>query len=141
MSLVKRNNLIFPSLMNDIFNPDWFGGIENMNHNIPAVNIKENDSDFVIELSVPGFQKDDFNIELDNDVLTISSDLKKVNENKDGKFTRKEFSHTSFKRAFTLPKTVDGGKINAQYESGILKLLVPKKEEALPKPKRLIEIR
>ncbi|MDT0540311.1 Hsp20/alpha crystallin family protein [Croceitalea sp. P059] len=141
MSLVKRNNLIFPSLMNDIFNPDWFGGIENMNHNIPAVNIKENDSDFVIELSVPGFQKDDFNIELDNDVLTISSDLKKVNENKDGKFTRKEFSHTSFKRAFTLPKTVDGSKINAQYESGILKLLVPKKEEALPKPKRLIEIR
>jgi len=127
--------------MNDIFNPDWFGGMENRSHNIPAVNIKENDSDFLIELSVPGFQKDDFNIELDNDVLTISSDLKKVNENKEGKFTRKEFSHTSFKRAFTLPKTVDGGKINAQYESGILKLVVPKKEEALPKPKRLIEIK
>jgi len=141
MSLVKRNNVMFPSLMNDIFNPDWFGGLENRNHNLPPVNIKESDTDFVLEFSVPGFKKDDFNIELDNDVLTISSEVKKENEPSEERFSRKEFSHTSFKRAFTLPETVDGGNINAQYESGILKLVVPKKEEALPKPKRFIEIR
>ncbi|MDT0608249.1 Hsp20/alpha crystallin family protein [Croceitalea rosinachiae] len=140
MSLVKRNNLIFPSLMNDIFNPDWFGGMENRNGNLPAVNIIENDNDFVLELSAPGFKKDNFNIELDNDVLTISSEVKTESEAKQEKFTRREFSYTSFKRAFTLPETVDGGKINATYENGILKVVVPKKEEALPKPKRLIDI-
>ena len=140
MSLVKRNSLILPSLMNDIFNPDWFGGIENTNRNLPAVNIKERDNAFVLEFSVPGFKKDDFNIELDNDVLTISSEVKASDETKGGRFTRKEFSFSAFKRAFTLPETVDGGKINATYESGILKVTVPKKEEALPKPKRFIEI-
>ena len=141
MSLVKRNNLIFPSLMNDIFNPDWFGGMESMNRNVPAVNIKEDETSFHIEFAVPGFKKDDFNIELDNDVLTISSEVKETKETKEEKFTRKEFSFTSFRRAFTLPETVDGGNINAHYEYGILKLLVPKKEEALPTPKRLIEIK
>ena len=141
MSLVKRNNLIFPSLMNDILNPDWFGGMENMNRNIPAVNIQEDETSFHIEFAVPGFKKEDFNIELDNDVLTVSSELKESSENKQEKFTRKEFSYASFKRAFTLPETVDGSKINATYEDGILKLLVPKKEEALPKPKRLIDIK
>ncbi len=140
MSLVKRNNLIFPGLMNDIFNPDWFGGIENSNQHIPAVNIKENAENFALELSVPGFKKDDFNIELDNDVLTISSEVKTETESKEEKYTRKEFTYTSFKRAFTLPETVDGSKINASYENGILTLLVPKKEETLPKPKRFIEI-
>lgn len=140
MSLVKRNNVMFPSLMNDIFNPDWFGGMETNNHAVPAVNIKENDTSFTIEFAVPGFKKDDFNIELDNDVLTVSSELKESKETKEENFTRKEFSFTSFKRSFTLPETVDGGKINASYEDGILRLFVPKKEEALPKPKRLIEI-
>lgn len=140
MSLVKRNNVIFPSLMNDIFNPDWFGGMENSNKNMPAVNIIENDNDFVLELSAPGFKKDDFNIELDNDLLTISSEVKTENQVKEEKFTKKEFSYNSFKRTFTLPETIDEGKINAVYENGILKLVIPKKEEALPKPKRLIDI-
>lgn len=141
MSLVKRNNLIFPSLMNDIFNPDWFGGMENMKHNVPSVNIKEDDTSFHIEFAVPGLKKEDFNIELDNDVLTVSSEVKESNETKEEKFTRKEFSFRSFRRSFTLPETVDSGSINANYEDGILKLFVPKKEEALPKPKRLIEIK
>jgi len=140
MSLVKRNNLILPSLMNDIFNPDWFGGMETNNRVNPAVNIKENDDSFQIEFAVPGFKKDDFNIELDNDVLTVSSEVKESNEKKEEKFTRKEYSFTSFKRAFTLPETVDGSKIEASYEDGILRLFVPKKDEALPKPKRFIEI-
>lgn len=140
MSIVKRNNLFFPSLMNDFMGPDWFGGTEKWNATMPAVNIKDNTEGFELELAVPGMKKDDFTVEIDNDVLTISSEIKIENEDKNENYTRKEFSYSSFKRAFTLPETVDGSKIDAKYEDGILKLTLPKKQEALPKPKRLIEI-
>ncbi|AEM69406.1 heat shock protein Hsp20 [Allomuricauda ruestringensis DSM 13258] len=140
MSIVKRNNLFFPSLMNDFMGPDWFGGTEKWNISVPAVNIKDNTEGFELELAVPGMKKDDFTVEVDNDVLTISSEMKTENEKNKDNYTRKEFSFTSFKRAFTLPETVDGSKIDAKYEDGILKLTLPKKQEALPKPKRLIEI-
>jgi HSP20 family protein len=126
--------------MNDYFAPDWFGGAEKWNASIPAVNIKDNEDGFELELAVPGMKKDDFTVEVDNDVLTISSEIKAENEEKKDNYTRKEFSFTSFKRAFTLPETVDGSKIDAKYEDGILKLTLPKKQEALPKPKRLISI-
>jgi len=141
MSIVKRNNLVFPSLMNEIFKPDWFGGMENLNSNVPSVNIKENEKDFELELAVPGRKKDDFNIEIDNDVLTISSELKHEDEVKSENYTRREFGYTSFKRAFTLPETINADNIKANYEDGILKFTLPKKEEALPKPKRLIELK
>ncbi len=140
MSLVKRNNLFFPSLMNDFMGPDWFGGTEKWNTAVPAVNIKDNEKGFELELAVPGLKKDDFTVEVDNDVLTISSEIKTENEETKENYTRKEFSFSSFKRAFTLPETVDGSKIDAKYEDGILKLTLPKKQEALPKPKRLISI-
>jgi len=140
MSIVKRNNLFFPSLMQDVMGPDWFGGTEKWNTSVPAVNIKDNTEGFELELAVPGMKKDDFTVEIDNDVLTISSEVETENEENKENYTRKEFSYTSFKRAFTLPETVDGSKIDAKYEDGILKLTLPKKQEALPKPKRLIEI-
>ena len=137
--LAKRNNLILPSLMNDFFKPDWFGGMETYSH-VPAVNIQENEKDFKLELSIPGFKKEDFNIEIDNDVLTISSEVKTENEKTEGNYTRREFSKASFKRVFTLPKTINKEDINASYERGILEVTLPKTEEALPKPKRFIEI-
>ena len=140
MSIVKRNNLLFPSLMNEFFRPDWFGGMETLNTTLPAVNIKENEKDFELELAIPGFKKEDFNIEVDENILTISSEVTSENESKESNYTKREFSYTSFKRAFTLPETVDEDNINANYESGILRLTLPKRKEALPKPKRLIEI-
>nr|WP_298928237.1 Hsp20/alpha crystallin family protein [uncultured Allomuricauda sp.] len=140
MSIVKRNSLFFPSLMNDLVRPDWFGGMENLNTNLPAVNIKNNTENFELELAVPGGKKDDFKIEVDNDVLTISNEVKSENEETKENYSRREFSYSSFKRVFTLPETVDGTKIDAAYENGILKLTLPKKEEALPRPKRLITI-
>lgn len=140
MSIVKRNNLFFPSLMNDFMGPDWFGGTDKWNTSVPAVNIKDNTESFELELAVPGMKKDDFTVEIDNDVLTISSEMKSENEETKDNYTRKEFSYSSFKRAFTLPETVEGAKIDAKYEDGILKLTLPKKQEALPKPKRLISI-
>lgn len=140
MSIVKRNSLFFPSLMNDLVRPDWFGGMENLNTNLPAVNIKNNTENFELELAVPGGKKDDFKIEVDNDVLTISNEVKSEKEDTKENYSRREFSYSSFKRVFTLPETVDGTKIDAAYENGILKLTLPKKEEALPRPKRLITI-
>ena len=140
MNVIKRNDVLFPSLMNEIFKPDWFGGLENMRTNVPAVNIKENEKDFELELSVPGRSKDDFSIEIDDNVLTVSAEVKTENDVKKDNYTRREFGFSSFTRSFTLPKSVDSNKINANYENGVLKFTLPKKEEALPKPKRTIEL-
>lgn len=140
MSIVKRNNLVFPALMNEIFKPDWFGGVETLQNSVPSVNIKENEVNFELALSVPGYNKEDFKVEVDKEVLTVSAELVNEEVNKDEKFTRREFAIKSFKRAFTLPNTIDADSIKASYESGILSLELPKKEEALPKPKRLIEL-
>jgi HSP20 family protein len=140
MSLVKRNDMLFPSLMNEIFKPDWFGGMDDSKFSPPAVNIIENETGFELELSVPGRFKEDFNIDVDNDVLTVSSRVNTEKETENVKYTRREFSYTSFKRAFTLPDSINGNEIEADYVNGILKFILPKKEEALPKPKRKIEL-
>ena len=146
MNLVKRNpDNWLPSVFDDMFKTDWLGGTTNVNSigtSIPAVNIQETDDNFTVAVAVPGKTKEDFNIELDNDVLTISSEEKKENEvsEKNGKFTRKEFSYSSFKRAFSLPDTVDGEKISASYNNGVLEISLPKKEEAKVQAKRMIDI-
>jgi len=140
MNSTKRNPLVFPSLMNEIFKPDWFGGLENAVGNVPAVNIKENETDYELELAVPGRKKSDFIIEIDTDVLTISSEIKNEDGAKEENYTRREFGFTSFKRAFKIPGTIANDKIEASYEDGLLKFVLPKKEEALPKPKRRVEL-
>lgn len=133
--------MLFPSLMNEIVKPDWFGGLEKLNSNLPAVNIKENEKDFELELAVPGRKKEDFNIEIDNNILTVSSELKTEKEVSDEDFTRRDFGFSSFKRAFTLPESIDEDKIKADYVDGILRFTLPKRKEALPKPKRLIALK
>lgn len=140
MSLIKRNDVLFPSLMNEIFKPDWFGGMDNFKVHVPAVNIKENEKDFELQLAVPGRKKEDFQIEVNENVLTISSETKSEENVENENYTRREFSFASFKRAFTLPETIDEDNIKATYEDGILTFNLPKKEEALPKPKRMIEL-
>lgn len=142
MSLVKRTDRL-PFLFDDFFNTDWFGGTSQLNKigfNTPAVNVKETEDAFHIELAAPGLSKEDFNIELDNDVLSISSETKnEVNEEKEN-YTRKEFSYSTFKRSFNLPDTVDNGDVKASYENGVLLIALAKKEEAKVQPKRLIDI-
>ena len=142
MNLIKRNTVPFPSIIDELLKPDWLGGMQNFNANVPAVNIKETDTNFGIELAAPGKTKEDFNIEIDHNVLTISSEEKTEKEEKDnqGKYTHREFSYSSFRRAFTLPESVNADSINATYENGVLHVTLPKREEALPKPKRMIEI-
>lgn len=140
MSIIKRNNVVFPAFVNEILRPDWFGGIDNFQSALPPVNVKENEKDFELELAAPGRKKEDFNVEIDNGLMTISAEQKSEDTRSDENYTRREFSYTSFKRSFSLPKTVNADQINASYEDGVLKFVLPKREEALPKPKRLIEI-
>jgi HSP20 family protein len=140
MSITKRNNIDFPALINEIFKPDWFGGLENVSNAMPPVNIKEHETDYELQLLVPGRVKKDFAIEIDKDVLSVSNDVKSDELKKDEKFSRREFSLKSFKRAFTLPNTIDTENIKANYANGILSFVLPKKAEALPKPKRQIKL-
>ncbi|MFL1896098.1 Hsp20/alpha crystallin family protein [Aquimarina sp. 2-A2] len=145
MSLVKRTDRM-PLLLEDFFNTDWLGGTTNQSRigfNVPAVNVIENDDEFVVQLAAPGLKKENFNIELDNDKLTISSKAETENEENEGspKFTRREFMYSDFKRSFNLPDTINTGEIAATYEDGILRAVLPKREEAKVQPKRLIEIK
>jgi HSP20 family protein len=140
MSIITRNNPVFPSLMNEFFRPDWFGGSENQVSTLPSVNIREDQMGYHLELAVPGKKKNDFNIEVDQNILSISMESRAEDEKTEENYTRREFSYSSFKRSFTLPDTVNSDKIKASYNEGILSIALPKKEEALPKPKRLIEI-
>jgi HSP20 family protein len=141
MNIVKRNSANgFPIVMDQLFK-DILGGTQYVQKAVPQVNIKESEQSFELELVAPGQKKEDFNIEIENDLLTISTEAKTEKiEQEEGKFTRREFRISSFKRAFTLPETVKADEINAAYKDGILTLTLPKKEEALPKAKRMIEI-
>lgn len=141
MNNVKRNNLVFPALMNELFKPDWFGGMENLSKNIPAVNIMDNEKDYVLALALPGRKKEDFNIEVDDNILSISAEVKADNKNEVSNYTRKEFGLAAFKRSFTLPETIDEENIKASYEDGVLRFVLPKRKESLPKPKRSIELK
>ena len=130
-----------PTVFDDFFR-DWSAtNFSRTNTTLPAVNIKENDEAFTVKVAVPGMDKKDFKIDLDNNILTIQSEKEFNTEDKNDNYTRKEYSYQSFKRSFTLPKNVvDGDKITASYTNGELNISIPKLEEAKPKPIKLIEI-
>lgn len=149
MTPMKRNGSLFnnmPSLFDDFFTRDLFdwrtSNFSNTNSTLPAVNVKETADAFEVEMAAPGMQKEDFKVELDNNVLTISSERKNETEEKEGeKYSRREFSYQSFQRSFTLAKeAVDADNIEARYENGVLRLNIPKREEVKQKPARLISI-
>lgn len=150
MSIVKRmNGNLLPAnprmLFDDFFNRELFNwGNNNFSSTlttIPSVNIKENPDDFEVEVAAPGMEKQDFEITLEGNMLTISSSKKNQKEESEGNYTRKEFSYQSFQRSFELPKdVVDEEHIVAKYENGVLKLTIPKTENAKKQAPRLIEI-
>ena len=149
-NLVRTNGNSFssvPSLLNDFFTDDWFNSSlanwTTAGSSLPAVNVRETNDDFMIDVAAPGMKREDFKVELDNNILTISSELEDKQEEKDknGTYTRREFSYQSFQRSFSLPENkVDGGKISAKYTDGILHVIVPKREEAKVKPARQIAV-
>ncbi len=145
MTLVRYQNPL-PTMFERFFNNELVNWDRNnyseTETTLPSVNIKENTENFEVEVAAPGFDKSDFDIKLDNNLLTISSEKRVENEVKEGeKITRQEFSYQSFTRSFTLPEIVEGDKITAKYENGILLINIPKKEEAKPKPAKQIKVK
>ncbi|GAB4252655.1 MAG: Hsp20/alpha crystallin family protein [Vicingaceae bacterium] len=128
MSLIKKNLSTFPSLA-EFFDDDWLSKNEFFKDWKPAVNVEETDKNFEIEMVAPGFDKDDFNVSVENGVLTIQAKSQKEEEHKKKKFTRKEFSYKSFEKSFTLPENVNADDIDATYKRGLLKLVIPKIEQ------------
>ena len=150
MNLIKRNGSPvnqWPLLFDNFFNREFSNwGLENFsdtNTTVPRVNVKENKDTFVVEVAAPGMDKKDFKVQLEGNLLTVSSERTEQNneDNQDEKYSRREFSYQSFQRTFTLPKdVVDADKIQAKYENGLLHLEIPKKEEAKVKPPKQIQI-
>jgi HSP20 family protein len=132
MSIIRYNPTdfaptSFSNLVDRIFNDSMVrsGG----SAFVPKVDVLENEQAFEIQLAVPGLNKEDFNIELKENYLTVSGERKFTNEKKDKNFHTIETSYGSFKRSFSLPENVDGSKINARYDKGILELSIPKDEK------------
>ena len=145
MSIIRRNQLFPTQLFDDFFTRDlWNPGTNSSsstNTTIPAVNIRETTDNFIVEMAAPGMTKNDFNVQLDGNMLTIKSEKSGEQEQENDRYTRREFSYQSFERSFQLSKdVVDADKIEAKYENGVLHLVIPKKEEARQKPPRMIQI-
>ena len=131
----------FSNLFENFFESDFpqFLNNEWVNKVTPSVNIRETKEAYLIETSAPGFSKDSFKVKVEDGLLTISAEAKDEKLDEGEKFTRKEFSHSSFSRSFTLPKTVAADNISAGYENGILSVSLPKLEEA--KSRGTIEVK
>lgn len=134
-TLIKTGDLM-PSVFGDFLKPwnNWFdadngGSLWNNLRTVPAVNIEETKNEFNISLAVPGMKKDDFKIELEGNMLTISAEQEEESEEQDKKFTRKEYSYASFSRSFTIPDGTKGDRIDAKYQDGVLVIKLPKTEE------------
>jgi len=137
-----RNKRFLPAFEDDFFGKDFLADIfdSSANKSIPEVNVIENAEEFKIDVAAPGLAKDDFKIDLHNNVLTISSEKEVKNLEEKEKYVRREFSYSSFLRSFSLPESVNQEKISAQHKDGILTLVIPKRDEAKEKPKREIKI-
>ncbi len=142
MTLTRKRDHFFPTAWNNLFESNFLNTPTPSYRGLtsPAVNIKENEDGYAIELASPGMKKEDFKINLNQDLLSISVDKEKNSEEEKDNYTRKEYSFSSFSRTFTLPDAADTDSINAEYTDGILKVLISKREEAKPKPAREIVV-
>lgn len=139
----NANFPIWSNWLDDVFNkdlPSVFTSNFNTGITLPKVNIKETADAYVVDMAVPGLKKSDFQIDLHNQVLSISTEVKEESEQKEEYYTQREFGYSSFKRTFSLPETVNENHIKASYNEGIISIHLPKKEEAKQKPARAIKI-
>lgn len=137
---VRKNQNWLPSVFNDFFDNDW---MVRPSMNTPAVNVFENDKEFKLELAAPGMTKEDFNVRIDEENnLVISMEKKsEKEENKDGRYLRREFSYSKCHQAMVLPENVDKEKITAAVDNGVLKITLPKfSPEEVKKTQKLIEV-
>ena len=153
-TLVKRNGL-FPSMgsksvnsfFDDFITKDLFDWTDKnfavLGSNLPSVNLKETDTNIEIELAAPGMKREDFKVEIDNDLLMISSEKEEEKEEvgKKDNYIRKEFNYQSFYRTFSLPETANENKIEANYKDGILHVVIEKKEGTKKRALKTIPIK
>ena len=140
--LARLNRNYVPAYWDDFFNDRFFNQLNPAtgNSSTPAVNVSEDEKGYTIEVAAPGLSRKDFSLEVDDDILTISTEQKESKEEKKQNYLRREFNYHTFKRSFRLPETVDQEQIRATHESGILTLTLPKKEEAVQNAPRQIAV-
>ena len=140
--LARLNRNYVPAYWDDFFNDRFFNQLNPAtgNSSTPAVNVSEDEKGYTIEVAAPGLSRKDFSLEVDDDILTISTEQKESKEEKKQNYLRREFNYHTFKRSFRLPETVDQEQIRATHESGILTLSLPKKEEAVQNAPRQIAV-
>lgn len=141
-NLVRRNQSRYADPWRDFFELDFLGNRPTAGKasSLPAVNICEDHKNFMVDVVAPGFKKEDFKINMDDDLLTISAESKQENKEGDGKeYSRREYSYNSFTRSFQLPENAKAESIGAKYEDGILKITIPKTEQK-PKASKQINI-
>ena len=152
-SLIRRPGSIFPTIVSDFFDGDRFFDNDlrdwtadllkptlKLRTAVPAANVTENDKNFLVEMAVPGMDKKDFKVEVENNRLSISAEKEEKKEEKDNGNLRKEYSYNSFCRSFNLPENSITDKITSKYENGILRVEIPKKEVSVSKPTKQITV-
>lgn len=136
------NRNYVPANWDDFFNDKFYNGTASSagKSNVPAVNVSESEASYTIEMAAPGLIQEDFKIELENDLLTISHEQGESKEEQKPNYLRREFSIKDFKRSFQMPDTIDAAKITADFVSGILSIELPKKAEVVENAHRKITI-
>ena len=138
MNLIRKQQNFLPFVFDNFFRDTW-DIMPAINNNHPATNIKESDKDFIIEFAIPGKSNDDFEVELDKNLLTIKSNGS-VSEN-DYNYMQQQFNFSTFSKSYELPDSVDLNKIDSHYRNGMLTVILPKRKEFHAQPKRLISVK
>jgi len=143
MALIKHDwPTLRGSMLSDFFDDDVFFNTASMGRrSMPSVNIRETDKSYELEMAAPGYNKKDFNVSIDNNMLTVSAERKQEQEKSEEHYTRREFGYESFSRSFALPPNTNEDDINARYEDGILRLTINKKGAMEGKIKKPIAIK
>jgi len=141
LPLIRRTSDNWPSLVDELFSSEFFPRFtyREAGRSVPAVNITENKDNYKIDVAAPGLDKNDFKVNLDGNLLTVSSEKEMKNEINEEDYLRREFSYSSFSRCFNLPDTADADNIKASHKDGVLSLVIPKKKETI-KPVKDIKI-
>ena len=138
MNLIRKQQNFLPFVFDNFFRDTW-DIMPAINNSFPATNIKESDKDFIIEFAIPGKSNDDFEIELDKNLLTIKSNHN-ASEN-DYNYMQQQFNYSSFNKSYDLPESIDLSKIDSHYRNGMLTITLPKRKEFHAQPKRLISVK
>ena len=151
MKTIAKRNGSLPTLLSDFFSPATVLGRDffdmdpdffptRLGMNLPTANITETPKEFKLELAAPGLERKDFDIEVDNNILTISAEKEEQNKEEKKEYSRREYSFNSFSRSFTLPDNIKEGNIDAKYENGVLKVVLPKMKETPVKTSHKIAV-